>query len=446
MITARVRHPHPLPRAMRHWCSALALTGCVLALVLAGCGITIHPGGTELAFLRDGTIWVIAPDGTNARSLTSGNIVSLAWSPDHHQVLYRLLVGGTVFPSPTQIRAVPDAAAGISLIGINGGFPLGLTRDNNSTERSDAWWNPSGNRLVYRQEYSATPSAPIYVVSQSDQPAGIASKPLLNAASLPVLSSDGHEVAVLGSNGDLRVGEPSSPGTVLAHGSLLTLPGSGRPAHLLWQPLHSALLYPAAYAAGGVRLTLAGLDGKVRWSLSVPALVDAAFSPDGSLLLVRTPTEFEVFKVGNTNELFSWSESDAAALPWWAPDSNRLVVLDHSGLILVDIHKRFTVALLTFQASGGSPPAAVTSTQWHPATTDPWEMSGDQIVFAARKGDTWRQGGKTTLPASGAGDHGLYVVALQGDTPGLPELIDSGNDILPTWSYPDPSTTFLIEA
>jgi hypothetical protein len=414
-------------------------------LVLSGCGITIHPGGTELAFLRDGTIWVIAPDGTNARSLTSGNIVSLAWSPDHHQVLYRVLLGGTVFPPPSQISAVPDATAGISIIGINGGIPLGLTRDNNSTNRSDAWWNPSGNRLVYRQEYSATPNAPIYVVSQSDQPAGIASKPLLNAASLPVLSSDGHEVAVLDSGGDLRVGEPSSPGTVLAHGGLLTLPGSGRPAHLLWQPLHSALLYPAA-SAGGVKLTLVGLDGKVRWSLSVPALVDAAFSPDGSLLVVRTPTQFEVFKVGNTASLFGWPESDAAALPWWAPDSNRLVVLDHSVLTLVDIHKRFTEALLTFQASGGSSPAVVNSSQWRPATTDPWDMSGGQIVFAATKGDTWRAGGKTALPEPSAGDNGLYVVTLQGDTPGLPKLIDSGNDSLPTWSYPDPSTTFLIEA
>jgi hypothetical protein len=432
---------------MRRRCGALALTGCVLAVVIAGCGIPIHPGGTELAFLRDGAIWVIAPDGTNARSLTSANIVSLAWSPDHHQLLYRVLVGGVVFPPPTQISAVPDATAGISIIGINGGIPLGLTRDNNSTDRSDAWWNPTGNRLVYRQEYTATPSAPIYVVSQSDQPAGIASKPLLNAASLPVLSSDGHEVAVLDSSADLRIGEPSSPGTILAHGGLLTLPGSGRPAHLLWQPLHNALLYPGANAAGGVKLTLVGLDGKDRWSLSLPSLVDAAFSPDGSLLLVRTLTQFEVFTVGSTTSLLSWSESDAAALPWWAPDSNRLVVLDHSVLTLVDIHRRVTETLLTFQANGGSSPAAVTSTQWHPATTDPWDMVGGQIVFAASKGDTWRQVGKTTtLPAPSTGDHGLYVVALQGDTPGVPELIDSGTDSLPSWSYPDPSTTFLIAA
>jgi hypothetical protein len=434
----------PLQAACRR-CSALVLSCCVLALVvLAGCGITLHPGGTEIAFLRGGTIWAIEPDGTNARNLTSGNIVGLAWSPDHHQVLYRLLVGGTEFPPPTQTSAVPDAAAGITLIGINGGFPLVLTRDNDAYARSDAWWNPGGNRLIYRQEDSATPSAPTYIVSQDDQPAGIAIKPLLNAASLPVLSSDGHEVAVLDSTGNLRVGEPGSPGTILAHAGLLTLPGTGRPAHLLWQPLHNALLYPTSAAASGVRLMLVGLDGKLRWSLVVPELVDAAFSPDGSLLLVRTPTQFEVFAVGSSQPSFSWAESDASALPWWAPLGNRIVVLDHSGLTLVDSHTRLTETLLTFGAPSALP--AVTSTQWHPATTDPWSMNGSQIVFTASKGDTWRPSAKTTLPAPSAGNHGLYVVGLQGDTPGLPDLIDSGNDSLPTWSYPDPSTTFLIEA
>jgi hypothetical protein len=215
----------------------------------------------------------------------------------------------------------------------------------------------------------------------------------------------------------------------------------------LWQPLHNALLYPAKdTATSGVTLTLVGLDGKARWSLPLPALLDAAFSPDGSRLLVRTPTQFEVFKVGGVSQLFSWPESDAAALPWWAPDSNRLVVLDHSGLSLVDIQKRSTQALLILRAAGNVPPASATSTQWHPATTDPWDASGGQIVFAAAKGDAWRQGGRTTtLPEPSSGDHGLYVATLQGDTLGPPELIDSGNDSLPTWSYPDPSTTFLIE-
>ena len=48
-----------------------------------------------------------------------------------------------------------------------------------------------------------SPQCRLFVVSQSDQPVGIASKPVLDAASLPVLSSDGHQVAVLDTAGDL---------------------------------------------------------------------------------------------------------------------------------------------------------------------------------------------------------------------------------------------------
>ena len=70
----------------------LALVGCLLLLTLAGCGITIHPGGDEIAFLRGGNLWGLQPDGSNARALATGGIVSIAWSPDHHQVLYRVLL------------------------------------------------------------------------------------------------------------------------------------------------------------------------------------------------------------------------------------------------------------------------------------------------------------------------------------------------------------------
>ncbi|MGO8950601.1 MAG: hypothetical protein ACLQUY_23710 [Ktedonobacterales bacterium] len=440
LFRKRQRIPRLLQAAHR-WRGALPVALC-LALGLAGCGLTIHPGGSEIAFLRNGTVWVIQPDGTNARSLTSGNIASLAWSPDHHQLLYRLLLGGAAFPSPTESSPVPDATASIMVIGIDGGVPLPLTANNGTTDRSDAWWNTGGNRLIYRQDFGASPNAVSYVVSQSDQPAGIASKPLLYAASLPVLSGNGQQVAVLDSAEDLRIGGPGSPGTVLAHAALLTLPVTGRPAHLLWQPSHNALLYPAAGSAGGVRLVLVGLDGKVRWSLMVPSLLDAAFSPNGSLLLVQTPSEFEVFAVGSSKKLFSWNESDAYALPWWAPDSNRLLVLDQSGLTLVDVHRHLAEPLGAASETG-APSSQIVRNWWEPATSDPWSADGSQIVFSGGRGETWEG---RALPAPKSSNRGLYVGSITGDTPGSPHLIDSGDDILPTWSYPDPSTTFLIGA
>src|SRR5215469_4786063 len=109
------------------------LIGCLLLLTLASCGIAIHPGGDEIAFLSGGSIRGIQPDGSNARTLATGGIVSLGWSPDHHQVLYRVLLGGNVtFPPPSSTRAVPDAAGNIAIIGINGGNPLVLTPNDDT--------------------------------------------------------------------------------------------------------------------------------------------------------------------------------------------------------------------------------------------------------------------------------------------------------------------------
>jgi hypothetical protein len=429
---------------MKKSCTRLAVSGtiCLLLIAVASCGITIHPGSDEITFLRGGSIWVIQPDGSNARMLTSGDIVSVAWSPDHHSVLYRLLSGSAQFPLPTSTSAVPDAAGNIEVIGINGGIPLQLTRGGDGLARSDAWWNPAGNRLMFREEFLASPAVPTYVVSQSDQPAGIASKPLLDASGIPVLSPDGHQVAVVDSQGDVRLGAPGAVGRVVALHAAVTLPVSERPARVLWQPGHNALLYATANASGGASLDLIGLDGKSRWSLSLGEVLDADFSPDGSRLLVRTPTEFEVFAVESSQELYSWPESDVYAIPWWAPDSNRLVVLDQANLSLVNVSKHVEEHLGARLTSGSPDLTALKRQWWHPATNDPWSSDGSQLVFAASRDGIWKG---RQLPAP-TGESGLYVVSVQGDTLGDPTLIFSGDTTLPTWSYPDPSTAFLTGA
>ena len=62
---------------------------CVALVVslLAGCGI--QPGGQQLAFLRHGQLWVVNPDGSDARMLSSADVAGFAWSPDHHMILFR---------------------------------------------------------------------------------------------------------------------------------------------------------------------------------------------------------------------------------------------------------------------------------------------------------------------------------------------------------------------
>ncbi|MGH2517057.1 MAG: hypothetical protein ACRDHP_15515, partial [Ktedonobacterales bacterium] len=271
--------------------------------------------------------------------------------------------------------------------------------------------------------------------------AGIARKLVFDAATLPVLSPDGQRVAVIDSAGNLRLGAPNTLGAVLTSGALSTLPGANRPARVLWQPHANALLYDAPAQSGGVALILRDLNGSSRTLATVPALLDAAFSPDGTLLLVRTPSEFQVYRVQNPGApRFTWPESDPLALPWWSPDSHTILVQDSTGWQQVNITSATVHPVLVYSQPGAAA-ALGADTAWHPAATSPYSPDGSQVVFAAPSGSAWR-GAQLTQPNKSS--VGLYVASYQNDNPAQPALIDSGADYAPGWSYLDPSTAFLV--
>ena len=413
----------------------------VLASTLAAC--TPHTGGDTLAFLRAGQLWTINSDGSGAQTIADGNIVSSAWSPDHHQIVFRssqqaykraaaLPVGST--------WAAPDAPGNLFVISLDGGAALQITPDAAGVARSDAWWEQE-NRLLYREgavEAADAKAPPTYFVSQADQPGGIARKALVEDASLPALSPDGTRVAFIDSAGAVRVGTPGTPGTVVATDALITLPGTNRPAHLLWQPRHDALLY--ASSAAGVTLLLRNLNGGTQTIGAVPALLDAAFSPDGSLLLVRTPATFELWDITSGGKpLFTWPGADPLALPWWSPNGQALLIEDTSGWQLVNVATRAISRLLTMTMPG-APQATTPQTTWHPTGASPWSPDGSHFVFVSAGGNLWQ--GK---PLPKGSTTGLYIAAVAtGQATGAPTLIDSGADRSPEWSYLDPSTTFLM--
>ncbi|HKS70766.1 MAG TPA: hypothetical protein VJQ45_10110, partial [Ktedonobacterales bacterium] len=309
---------------------------------------------------------------------------------------------------------------------------------------SDAWWDANGNRVVYR-ETGASVNAPQYVVSQVDQVLGIARKPLLDEASIPAIAPDGSRVGVIDQQGNLRVGAPASAGTVVASGALLTLPESGRPAHLLWRPHTDEVVYPVAAPSGaGVALmAVSAAGGQPRVLLRVPRLLDAAFSPDGSMLLVRTPSDFELWRVGAgaSAPVFSWPEADPYALPWWAPGGHALLVHDAAGWQLVDVSKRTVHGVLHFASAPPNP--TTPPVDWRPAANSPWSPDGTQIVVAGAVGDTW-QGAPLRLP-NGSPD-GLYTARYASGVFGSATLIAGGSYSAPSWSTLDPSTTFLVSA
>ncbi|HUY76163.1 MAG TPA: hypothetical protein VMV29_05300 [Ktedonobacterales bacterium] len=447
MLSPIARRWHALWRSRGVAALMATLLAALTLTALAGCGLTLHPGGDQIGFLRGGQLWVINPDGSLPRELSGSDIVGFAWSPTHHQLVFRYGAGAYALASalpPGATSAAPDADANLGISSINGGAPTQITPVTGAMQRSDGWWDAQGNRLLYR-EYPltlGTPPAPVYIDSQSDQPVGIARKPLLDAAGIPTLSPDGLRAAVVDPAGDVRVGAPGQTGAVVARGALLTLPaigGASRPARLLWQPQHNALLYATATSAtagGGVTLRLLDLgSGQSRAVLTATNLLDVAFAPDGSLLLTHTLGALSLWRLSGGASIYTIPETDPTALVWWSPDGHILLIQDVAGLTLVDAQTGAVRAQMRYATSLAEP---TPTTLWRPGASSPWSGDSQQIVFVAPSNATW-QG--RALPAPSHSATGLYVVAASG---GAPTLIDSHADTQPGWSYPDPATTFLM--
>ncbi len=438
----------------RGWRAAL-LVASALSCVLAGlAGCAFEPGGDALAFVRGNQLWTMQPDGSNAHRVASGEIVGFAWSPDHHEIVFRTTLQGGVTP-PTDPRvAAPDAPGDLYVTTINGNSPLQISPSLGALARSDAWWNPNGNRVLYRQFYPGTNAAPsdiMYVESQIDQPLGIASKTLLDTAAIPALSPDGSRVAAIDPDGNVRVGAPAADGAIVASGARLQL-ALGRPARVHWQPGHDALLYAtqASQGAQGDALVLRDLaSGGARTLLTAPDLLDAAFSPDGGELLARTSRQFSVYRVADPSApLYSWSDDDPAAVAYWSPNGHFVLAQDLHGTQLANPTARTLTPLLVYASALDEAPAPA-SGLWRPAAGSPWSADNTGIVFAATSADTWRgarlAGSGTGGSGSGDATAGLDVGAISSDgTPGSATRVDAADDLTPTWSYADPATTFLL--
>lgn len=421
----------------------IALTGILCLVLLSACGL--HTGSGEIAFLRGDQVWTVQSDGSSPQALSQSGALDFAWSPDHHQLVFRYTdspqatTGASPFAPPA-----PDTPADLAIESVNGGYALQITPMQRGELRSAAWWDVSGNRLAYRE--GATSGSPtLYVVSQADQPVGIARKILLDDVSIPAMSPDGKRVAVLDPSGAVRVGAPGTLGAVVATGALTTLPapGNSRPARVLWRPGHDALLYAEA-SANGVSFIVRDLAGGGTSTLATTAsALDAAFSPDGALLLVRTPNSFELWSAtGSTTPIFSWPETDPLALPWWSPDSHAILVQDASGWSLVDVVRKSVSSVIAFPPHAGAPPTAVpSSASWTPATSDPWSPDGSQVVFAAPAG-SHLNGANLAVPTSGK--TGLYVAPFRPGHLDTATLIYSGVPRAPAWGYAAPDTVFLV--
>src|SRR5260221_7083776 len=89
------------------WLALWLLAMGWLATLGAGCGVP--PGGKALAFGRGGQLWTIQADGSDVHRIASGGIVGLAWSPDHHQLVYRTTTHSHGAPASTPLAPAPNS-------------------------------------------------------------------------------------------------------------------------------------------------------------------------------------------------------------------------------------------------------------------------------------------------------------------------------------------------
>src|SRR5258706_16372315 len=78
-----------------------------------------HLGGNEIAFVRDGHLWTIDPDGTNAFEVVSDSppVIGYGWSPNHQIFAFRTL--DSSFANTAAARHI----AGNPITGLTGDIP-----------------------------------------------------------------------------------------------------------------------------------------------------------------------------------------------------------------------------------------------------------------------------------------------------------------------------------
>ncbi len=427
------------------WIGALLLSALFLG-TLGACSPG-HIGSNQIGFLRHGALWAIDPNGSNLHQIEAGQVVGFSWSPDHHLIALRMANGRP--PQQLQPLGLGDLNSEAGVTAIDGGHIIQITPPDSGLLRSDAWWNASGTRLLYREEHADVqghPGPPQWKLSQNDQPAGIARKDLPDSAVLPAVNSDGRQIASITPQGQLLVGQPGGTPSTLANHVLTTLPGSNYPARPLWQPSTGALLYAVAGPTPGeTTLLLRQSDGTAYPLATLANLQQYAWSPDGHSLLVRTASEYRVYSASGATR-FSWSDAASVSLAFWSPDSRFVLLLEPAGISLVDIAARRYLSVLYATIALPPAPGAGQAPFMRPATNSPWNADGSAFLFTADRESIWSAQPDRSLPTMAGSGNGLYLSALdhQHGVPQFPTLLDWGEHQNIAWTTLEPNCAFLL--
>ncbi len=435
----------------------------LLLAALAACSPG-HTGGNEVAFIRNGQLWTMDPDGANAFAIVGNNpaVLGYGWSPTHRILTFRTI--DPTFATTTAGKHLAinpltglagDVPGTLNTVGIDGGVPIPIVLSSPDVQYSNAWWNSAGNRLLYREAYSGdhNPNTMQWWVAQDDQPAAIARKSLPNSFSIPSLSSNNSTAIGNSTAGIFTTAIDGTNTHYLTHTQLAGHPLPATLERVLWQPDHANPLFLYAIENTSspipatnkqqltVQLVMSDMNGRTT-IITTCHCQQFAWSPDGNTILYSTGSTDTVYDIQKATSFSIVAEN--GSVPYWSPDSHFLLLDGLHTLSLVNLASQQQQLLL----SDGTPSTSTDTSSAsqltvnalvQPVSNSVWSADSRQFLFLTRGRLLWQ--GK----ALSAGK-GLYTISINdnGQPQGSPTSVDTGNDTQVGWTYEDPNTSFVF--
>lgn len=427
-----------------------------------------HLGSTVIAFIRNGHLWTIDPNGANAFEIVAQDtpVVGYSWSPTHQVLTFRTLDADFAKTSAAKhlisqpiTGLTEDTPSVENTIGVDGGTPIPIAFSSPTISYSNAVWDTSGTRLLYRQTIQGAQSNPTtsqWFISQNDQPGGIALKSLPVSYSIPSFSYLSQHLLVLG-NSDHGIFTTTLAGTnvrYLTHNPLLGHPLPASLERILWQPAHQdhSFLYAAITSSLSaqqgigtngptVQLILSTVEGHTT-TLTTCTCTQFAWSPDGNSILYSTGTTYTIL---NLQKATSWKiTTEEGSVPYWSPDSQFLLLDGAHALQLLSVAKQHQYTLLSDDKASKLQPGSLSgnlsssSTPLQPVPNSVWAADSRHFLFLTHNRLQWQNHPLHI-------NKGLYTVVIDNDghPQGTPALVDAGNDSQAGWTYQDANTSFL---